>query len=76
MVGAVCSVKGRNMTQSKQAIRRIRDLQAEGLSLPVAATIVVRRHPDKALQIMETIGSWPSSEPELRALRQAFESSY
>lgn len=31
-----------------------------------------RADPDAALRIMEIIGSWPSSEPELRALQQVW----
>ena len=33
-----------------------------------------RAHPLLALQIMEEIGSWPSSEPELRALQKVWPS--
>lgn len=38
-------------------------------SLDAAARWFKRAHRATALRVMEEIGSWPSSEPELRALQ-------
>lgn len=53
--------------------RMVRELTNEGeTDLRPAARAIVRQDPDLALEVIETIGSWPSSEPELRALQQVW----
>lgn len=47
-------------------VRRARE---SGLSLKDAVREVVSRHPGLRTEVLEEIGSWPSSEPELRALQ-------
>ena len=44
---------------------------SSGETLTAFARWFCIHEPDAALRIMEMIGSWPSSEPELRALQQA-----
>lgn len=61
------------MTSVESAIRLIRwDAKRCG-SLERAATLFVKEHPAVALDAVEAIGTWPSSEPELRALQLAWE---
>lgn len=58
-------------TNTTRIINRIRFLMSEGLSMRAAAKTVVAEDRATALDVMETIGNWPSSEPELRALQSA-----
>ena len=48
-----------------QALRR-RD---PSLSLHLAARIAERRDSKLAREVLEVVGSWPSSDPEIRALQ-------
>lgn len=41
----------------------------EGEKLREFARRFARRYPEKTLRILESIGSWPSSEQDLRALQ-------
>lgn len=52
--------------------RLIRDQCAKGDSgsLNEAARIVMTTHPSLTREAMETLGGWPSSEPELAALQR------
>jgi hypothetical protein len=47
----------------------IRTEARKGKTLKEAARIVKVRQPATCLRVMEAIGSWPSSEPELAALQ-------
>lgn len=51
------------------AIETIQARVAAGASLQEAARSLGRGF---ALRVLDRVGSWPSSEPELRALQQAF----
>lgn len=42
----------------------------KGRALEAAVADVARRNPQLALQVLEDIGSWPSSEPALRLLQR------
>ncbi len=44
----------------------------EDLSLEAAARLFKNQFPDTALRVLETIGSWPSSYPELAALNRVW----
>jgi hypothetical protein len=46
--------------------------KASGLDVRAFARRMLIREPDLCLRVLETIGSWPSSEPELAALQSAF----
>lgn len=54
------------------AIRLIQRWQAEGLTLRAAANRFRARHSAQLVNILDTIGSYPSSEPELRALQAVY----
>ncbi len=49
-----------------------RRYKASGLSEILFAMREIVRDRDLCLAVLEVIGSWPSSEPELRALQQAY----
>lgn len=44
--------------------------RAGGRSLSLAVAAVRRARPDLALAVLEAIGSWPNSEPELAELQR------
>lgn len=52
-------------------IAEVRRRVAEGESLERAARAVWAHHREVCWDVMETIGSWPSSEPELLAIQRA-----
>lgn len=56
----------------ENAIQLIQSWVAEGLSLRDAARRFRAHHPDRLVDILDTIGSFPSSEPELRALQAVY----
>lgn len=69
------------MTPAKRAIEAIRALVKSGitvegkkidLDVDEAARYLVRAQRELCLRVMEEIGIWPSSEPELRALQKAW----
>lgn len=56
----------------ENAIQLMKTWVAEGLTLREAANRFRARHPDRLVEILDTIGSYPSSEPELRALQAVY----
>ena len=58
-------------TPTTMAIECIQGHVAAGESLPDAARRFACEHPAMRLRVLDVIGSWPSSEPELRALQRA-----
>ena len=59
------------MTNSQRAIERIREIRgARKLSVDAAARVFATENPTVAQRVLEDIGSWPSSEPELAALQR------
>lgn len=50
----------------------VAEARDNGKTLKQAAQAVKTRHPETCLRVMETIGSWPSSEPELAALQSVW----
>jgi hypothetical protein len=50
--------------------RAILTCYANKIDMPEAARAIRRAMPNRVLKALEIIGSWPSSEPELRALQQ------
>jgi hypothetical protein len=57
----------------KYYFRYIRQMvQQMGVTRTDAARRFCIAHPDVALCIMEEIGNWPSSEPELAALQRVW----
>lgn len=63
------------MTNCTHAILWIRSNTPIGETLVNAARKYAATFPKTSLDIMETIGSWPSSEPELCALQDAWAAS-
>lgn len=53
-------------------LRLLAAYMREGHDMAAAAVMVCRRHANVARKTIEIIGSWPSSEPEFRALQRAF----
>lgn len=55
-----------------KAMRVIRLYHEQGRTWEKAARLFMRNHPRMALEVMDRIGSWPATEPELRALQRAW----
>lgn len=59
------------MTDAAFAIMVIQEAQRElGLSIDDAARHFKIAYPLKCMRVLEDIGNWPSSEPELAALQR------
>lgn len=61
-----------NPTSVASAMRKIRALHDEGVSWEAAARTFMIRYPNHALDVMDRVGTWPSSEPEIRALQKVW----
>lgn len=60
-------------TSVARAARKIREIRAaHGGSLQLAARIFASRYERLAYEVMDRVGSWPSSEPEIRALQKVW----
>lgn len=59
-----------SVTRAARKIRAIRDEQ--GVSWELAARIFASRYERLAYEVMDRVGSWPSSEPEIRALQKVW----
>jgi hypothetical protein len=59
-----------SVARAQRLIRQIAD--RDGVTLEQAARRFASQHPAAALDVMDRIGSWPSSEPELAALQRVF----
>ncbi len=55
-----------------KAMRIIRLYHEQGRSWDQAARLFMRNHPSMALETMDRVGSYPSSDPELRALQRVW----
>lgn len=62
--------EGTSVTRAARKIRAIRDEQ--GVSWELAARLFASKYPSLALDVMDRVGSWPSSEPEIRALQKVW----
>jgi hypothetical protein len=60
------------MSTVLHAIQTIRLYASEGMSLEKAVALYKRRYPSQCVDVLDAIGSWPSSEPELAALQKAW----
>ncbi len=55
-----------------KAMRVIRLYHEQGRTWETAAHLFMRNHPAMALDVMDRVGSYPSSDPELRALQKVW----
>lgn len=60
------------MTESPvlQFVRLVRDARIAGFELTEAVRQVRLNHPQLVIDVLDSIGSWPSSESELRELQR------
>lgn len=59
------------ITDYEAFILHVRALRnTKGVSVTEAARLARAADPALASRVLETVGSWPSSEPEIRALQQ------
>lgn len=60
-----------NITDYEAFVLHVRALRVKqpDMSLSQAARLARSRDPDLASRVLETVGSWPSSDPEIRALQ-------
>ena len=61
---------GTNLSKTAIVIALVQGRVAKGLTMPEAARAVMLTYPKLTLDVMEVIGSNPSSEPELAAIQQ------
>jgi hypothetical protein len=54
------------------AMRVIRLYHEQGRTWEASARLFMRNHPAMALEVMDRVGSWPATDPELRALQKAW----
>jgi hypothetical protein len=59
-------------TLATVAIREVAALVAGGVPLSLAAQHWIAIAPIRAGQLMDILGAWPSSEPELAAIQRAY----
>ena len=55
-----------------KAMRIIRRHHEEGRTWEAAARLFKRNHPEMAFDVMDRVGTYPSSDPELRALQKVW----
>lgn len=53
-----------------QFVRLVRDERIAGAELTEAVRQVRMKHPQLIIEVLDNIGSWPSSESELRELQR------
>lgn len=68
----MCAMTPQATSVVTDAIERVRSAIAKGLSLDEAASLVCRCDKNLALHVVETIGMWPASEPELAAIQRTW----
>lgn len=60
------------MSPVLHAIETIKAFTEQGASLEQAAREYRKHYPSRCVDVLDEIGSWPSSEPELAALQKAW----
>lgn len=58
------------LTDYEAFILHVRALRGSGLDVTEAARRARASDPELAARVLDAVGSWPSSEPEIRALQE------